>query len=40
MRRAAPLSAALLWIFVGIFAAGCGGSGEPDPAGAESGGVL
>ena len=37
MRRAAPLSAALLWIFVGIFAAGCGGSGEPDPAGAESG---
>ena len=37
MRRAASLSAALLWIFVGIFAAGCGGSGEPDPAGAESG---
>ena len=33
MRRAGFASAALL----GIFAAGCGGSEEPDPAGAESG---
>ena len=28
MRRAASCFAALLW----VFAAGCGGSGEPEPA--------